>query len=174
MHKVVRRTLAASALVCLAAAGFAGPAFANSGHDDHGKADHHNKIEHHRQARLLIHEDVVGSLVADQPIFGVAPGGVDWTVSRSTATVTTSGRADVRVRDLLVTATGTNPVTTISASLFCNGTRADTLGPVPFSAAGNARIQGTFNVPDRCLAPTLMLNPVDRVGTFIGITGHAG
>jgi hypothetical protein len=199
MHKVVRLTLAASAVVCVTAAGFAAPAFASGGHDDHhavrddhgarhdrgGRDDHgarddhgrhgrHAEAEHHAKSRLLIHDSLVGSLTSDQPIFGVAPGGVDWTASRSTATVTTTGRADVHVRKLLVTATQANPVTTISASLFCNGMRADTLGPVAFDAAGNARIRGTFTVPDRCLAPTLMLNPADRVGTFIGISGQAG
>ena len=174
MYKVVRRTLAASALVAVAAAGVAAPAFAGSGHEGHeDHHGHHGHRGHHDRARLLIHDNLVGSLTTDAPIFGVAPGGADWTVSRSTATVTADGRADVHVRDLVLTGTGANPVTTISASLYCNGSLADTVGPVAFDTAGNARIRDTFTVPDRCLAPTLMLNPVDRVGTYIAISGQA-
>src|SRR5690349_3490335 len=122
MIKLARRTFAAAALVCVAGVGLAGPAFA--GNDHRGKAD------------PLIDGALVGSLTTDQPIFGVAPGGADWSVSRTTATVTADGKVDVHVRQLVLTGTGANPVATISASLFCNGTRAGTVGPAPFDTAG--------------------------------------
>jgi hypothetical protein len=52
----------------------------------------------------------------------------------------------------------------ISARLVCNGAVVDTVGPVPFSPSGYARIKDKFTVPTRCLAPAVLLNRLDRVG----------
>ena len=166
MQKLIRRSVIGASAMVFAAVGSTVPAFADGG----GTYQH----GHHVKARTLLRADLIGSLTADPTLFGVAPGGVDWTVSRSTVTVKTDGRVDARVRKLLVTSTNANPVPQISASLVCNGAVVDTVGPVPFSTSGNARIRDRFTVPARCLAPAVLLNPLDRVGTYIAASGVAG
>ena len=120
----------------------------------------------------LVNADLVGSLKADAPLFGVTPGGVDWTVSDSSVQVKKDGEFDAKVRNLLVTATQANPVATISASLVCNGMVVSTSDAVAFDAAGDARIKGMFTMPERCLAPAVLLNPLGRAGVFIAATGQ--
>lgn len=164
MHPSVRRSLVgATALLVVGAASAAPAAVADDG------SRHHRG---HGHARTLLHTDLVGSLTSDAVLFGVAPGGADWSVGRSSAHVRTDGRADIKVRDLVLTSTGANPVTTISASLVCNGTLVTPeLGPVAYDTEGDARIRGTFAVPDRCLAPAVLLHPASRLGTYIAVSG---
>ena len=163
MRPVTRRTLVGASLVLVTTLGMSAPAFAG-GHGQSGHSGH---------GGTLLKADLIGSLTTDPPLFGVNRGGVDWTVSRSRVEVKANGRIDAKVRNLLIVSTQTNPVPTISASLVCNGMVADTIGPVAFSTSGNARIKGTFDVPDRCLAPAVLLNPLDRVGTYIAASGVA-
>ena len=166
MHPSVRRSLVgATALLVVGAASAAPAAVADDGaRHDRG----------HSRARTLLQADLVGSLTTDARLFGVAPGGADWSVSRSTVRVRTDGRADIKVRDLVLTSTGANPVTQISASLVCNGTLVSpALGPVAYDTEGDARITGKFAVPDRCLAPAVLLHPATRLGTYIAASGAA-
>jgi hypothetical protein len=166
MRTLARRSLVGATVVLLVAAlGPAVPAFANGGGSDHGN--------HHAKARTLLEADLIGSLTTDPTLFGVAPGGADWTVGKSKVEVKTNGRVEAKVRKLVLTSTGANPVPQISASLVCNGAVVDTVGPVAFDAKGNAKIKDTFTVPARCLAPTVFLNPLDRVGTYIAVSGVA-
>jgi hypothetical protein len=160
--RTTHRRLAVAAAALLLAAG-AAPAVAGDGHS-------------HRRGEArgtLLSADLVGSLTSDPVLAGVNPGGADWTVSRSTVQVKSNGRVDVRVRDLVLTRTGANPVATISASLVCNGMVVDTVGPVDYDTEGDARIRDRFMVPDRCLAPAVLLNPEDRVQTYIAVSGEA-
>jgi hypothetical protein len=162
MRPLIRRT-AAAATVLVAALATTAPALADDG------SRHHRG---HSRSSTLLRADLVGSLTSDPDLFGVAPGGADWTVGRSTATVWRNGRADIKVRDLVLTRDGQNPVAQISASLVCNGAVVTPpLGPVAYSTGGDARIKGRFTVPVRCLAPAVLLHPVDRVGTYIAASG---
>ena len=163
MLRVTRSTVIGASLVLAATLGSVAPAYASS-------HDHHHQPQQHG---TLLQADLIGSLTTDAPLFGVNPGGVDWTVSSSTVKVGRDGRVDAKVRELLVTATQANPVTTISASLVCNGAVADSVEPVPFDSEGNARIKATFQVPDRCLAPAVLVHPANRVGTYIAASGIA-
>ena len=166
MHLSVRRSLVGATALLVAAAAAAPAAVA----DDGSRHDRRTG-----QARTLVKADLVGSLTTDARLFGVAPGGADWRVSRSTVHVRADGRADIKVRDLVLTSTGANPVTTISASLVCNGVLVTpALGPVAYDTAGDARLRGRFAVPDRCLAPAVLLHPANRVGTYIAANGVAG
>ena len=166
MQKLARRCVLGASVVLLGAVGSALPALASGG----GTYEHVQQV----RARTLLKADLVGSLTTDPTLYGVAPGGVNWTESRSKVTVKTDGRVDARVRTLLVTSTNANPVPQISASLVCNGAVVDTVGPVPFTTSGDARIKDTFTVPARCLAPAVLLNPLERVGTYIAASGVAG
>lgn len=162
--RTTHRRLAVAAAALLLTAG-AAPAVADDGHS-HGRGEARG---------TLLSADLIGSLTTDPDpdIANVEPGGADWSVSRSTVKVKANGRVDIRVRDLVLTRTGANPVPTISASLVCNGAVVDTVGTVPYDSEGDARIRDRFTVPDRCLAPAVLLNPVDRVGTYIAVSGQA-
>jgi hypothetical protein len=160
--RTTHRRLAVAAAALLLTAG-AAPAVADDGHS-HGRG----------QARgTLLSADLIGSLTTDPVIAGLSPGGADWSVSRSTVKVKANGRVDIRVRDLVLTSTGANPVTTISASLVCNGEVVDTVGPVRYDAEGDARIRDRFEVPDRCLAPAVLLNPASNFTRYIAVSGQA-
>ena len=73
---------------------------------------------------------------------------------------------------------GTNPVSNIAATVFCGGTAVGTTAAVPFSTAGDARIDATLQaaLPSPCLAPAVLLNPAPNgavaVGTYIAATGE--
>ena len=91
-----------------------------------------------------------------------------------------NGRVKVRVEGLVIPTppqNGTNPVSNIAASVYCGGTLVDTTDAVPFSPAGDARIDAMLEkaVPSPCLAPAVLLNPapggVIAAGTYIAATG---
>ncbi len=160
--RTIHRRLAVGATALLLAAS-AAPAFADDGGGHHGG----------NGRGTLLSADIVGSLTTDPVLFGVKPGGADWTMSRSTVKVKANGRADIKVRDLVLTSTGANPVTQISASLVCNGEVVDSTKPVAYDTEGDARIRDRFMVPDRCLAPAVLLHPFVNTGVYIGVSGQA-
>jgi hypothetical protein len=162
MRKLARCSVVGSAVVLVAALGPAVPALASGGSDGR---------EHHGRAGVLLKADLIGSLTKDAKLFGVAPGGADWTVSNSRVKVRTDGRVDAKVRRLVLTKTGENPVPMISASLVCNGKVVDSVGPVAYNMKGNARIKDTFMVPRRCLAPAVLLHPNEVSGVYIAASG---
>lgn len=164
MRPLTRRGVVGAVTVLVATLATAAPAVADDGSGGH----------HHSRSSTLLRADLVGSLPTDGPLFGVKAGGAPWSVSRSSVTVRTDGRADIKVRDLVLTSTGANPVPTISASLVCSGALVPTtLGPVGYDTEGDARIRGTFAVPDRCLAPAVLLHPTTNVGVYIAASGAA-
>jgi hypothetical protein len=169
-HRLVA-TLASVALVAGAAS-----AFADDGH--HG-GDHHGRGDERHGGRV-IESQLFGSQVAGPMLFGVKPGGLPWVVSKSRAEVRRDGRVEVRVRGLVVPTppqNGTNPVSNIAATVFCNGSAVGTTHAVPFSPAGNARIEEKLAtaLPSPCLAPAVLLNPAPggtiATGTYIAATG---
>jgi len=162
MRTTIRRILAGSSVALLAALVPTVPAAADSGQGSRG------------HVHVLLKSNLVGSLTSDPVLFGgVVPGTVDWSTSRSKVTVRTDGRVDVRIRDLILPREGNNPLPLLSATLVCNGVPGDMVGPVPFSTRGDARIKDTFAVPDRCLAPAVLINPLDRSGVYIAVSGEA-
>jgi hypothetical protein len=121
---------------------------------------------------VLLRSDLVGSLTVDPVLFGAVPGTNDWSTSRSDVVVSREGRLTARIRDLILTRDGSNLLPLVSASLVCNGEIVDRTDPVPFSDAGNALISTQVTVPDRCLAPAVLLNPLDRGTVYIAATGQ--
>jgi hypothetical protein len=92
------------------------------------------------------------------------------------------GRLDVVIRGLVIPVAPANgtpgPVTTVNASLYCNGssTPAGTTNPpVPLSRAGDADIEATLtNLPSKCLAPALLIHPNGMPGAYIAASGFTG
>jgi hypothetical protein len=167
----------AAALAGLVVAAGGATAFADDG-DHHG--DHHGR-NHERHGAKVLESRVFGSDPAGPKLFGVNPGGLPWVVSRSRVEVRRDGRVEVRVRGLVIPTppqNGTNPVSNLAATVFCNGSAVGTTHAVPFSTAGNARIEDKLAtpLPSPCLVPAVLLNPAPggtiATGTYIAATGR--
>jgi hypothetical protein len=149
--------------------------------DDGGHGDHHRGRHGERHGGRVLESKVFGSNPAGPVLFGVKPGGLPWVVSRSRVEVRRDGHVEVRVRGLVIPTppqNGTNPVSKLAATVFCNASAVGTTKAVPFSAAGDARIEDTLAkpLPSPCLVPAVLLNPAPggaiATGTYIAATGR--
>ncbi|HET7280383.1 MAG TPA: hypothetical protein VFJ22_20100 [Dermatophilaceae bacterium] len=120
----------------------------------------------------ILRASVQGSLTTDPPLFGVNPGGAPWQITRGLARVSQQGDVAVDVRGLIIPTRGSNPVPALSASLACNGQVVATTSTVPFSPEGDAQIRAQVTVPERCLAPAVLLNPNGNPAVYIAVTGR--
>lgn len=120
----------------------------------------------------MLRSSVQGSLTTDPPLFGVTPGGAPWQITRGLARVGMSGDIAVDVRGLIIPTRGNNPVPALAASLACNGHVVATTAVVPFSSEGDAQIRAQVTVPERCLAPAVLLNPNGNPAVYIAVTGR--
>jgi hypothetical protein len=128
--------------------------------------------------KAILKDNVTPSLPTDVSILGVKPGGVPWVIDKGEARVKPDGRVRARVEGLVVPSSdpavpSTNPVPTLAASVFCNGstTPAATTMAVPFSPAGDARIDERVTLPATCADPVVLLNPAGNVARYIGSAG---
>jgi len=168
MKTILRRAAMAAAVVVTAGSVVGAPAaYASSGHGSGHGSEHHG-------GRTILAAELAGSLTTDPVLFGVAPGGADWVIGHSKATLRHGGRLDVRVDDLVLTSTGANPVTQVAASVVCNGMVVATTAVVPFSATGDAKIKANVTLPKRCIAPVVLLNPRGNAAVYIAVTGTEG
>jgi hypothetical protein len=160
------RFIAALAAASLAAG--ATTAFADA---DHG-GDHHD--------RTVLAADIFGSHPDDAVLFGVKPGGAPWVIRRGEAEVRRDGRVEVRVKGLVIPTppqNGTNPLPGIAATVFCGGKAVGTTQTVPFSTAGDARIEDRLAtpLPSPCVVPAVLLNPqlgaAVNPGVYIAASG---
>ena len=123
-------------------------------------------------------------------IGGVVSGAAPWSIHEGRAIVTPGGNLVVEVNALLIAAGPgippnlvgtTGPVQMVAASLVCGGSggsvAASTDG-VPLTASGNAQIQAKVMVPERCIAPVVLVRffnaaaaPGAQLGPFIALTG---
>lgn len=161
MKTILRRAAVAAVVVLTAGLVGAPAAFAGGGHGGgHGGG-----------GKTILSAELAGSLTTDPVLFQTAPGGADWVIGDGEARLRHDGRLDVRVKGLVLTSTGANPVTQVSASVACNGSVVATTAVVPFSATGDAKIRATVTLPQRCIAPVVLLNPRGNAAVYIGITG---
>lgn len=156
-----RVLLSSLGALALGAVWLAGPAASDDSDDRSG---HHERTD-------LLRSSVAGSQLDDKPVFGAAPGGAPWVIDRGSIRLDQDGRLRVKVRGLVIPDVG-NPVPELSASVACNGEVVDTTAVVPFSPDGDARIRTRVMLPDRCIAPVVMLNPRGIPTVFIGISGR--
>lgn len=151
----------AAAVVVTAGLIGAPAAFAGGGHEGGG--------------RTILDAELAGSLTTDPVLFqNVAPGGANWVIGNGEARLRHDGRLDVRVRGLVLTSSGANPITQLSASVACNGAVVATTAVVPFSSTGDAKINAKVALPKRCIAPVVLLNPRGVATVYIGVTGTEG
>jgi hypothetical protein len=137
-------------------------------------ADHGGRGEHRDGHHTLLQQRLVGSILSDPPIHGVARGGVPWE-GTGTATLERRGRFEFRIRNLVIQGTGNaGPVTTIKVSLFCAPDAsgpAFTTGSEPLSHDGDAEFKQHATVPARCLAPVVLVHPNGNPAAYIAATG---
>lgn len=159
-------------LTALALAVGATTAFAKNGHNGQ-KGERHG-------GTVLKTAGVFGSQVTGPVLFGVPPGGAPWVIDKGHVKVSRDGRVQARLDGLVIPTppeNGTNPVAQIAASVYCNGDRVGTTQAVPFSLAGDARIDQTLAtpIPSPCLAPAVLFNPaaggVVTTANYIAATG---
>jgi hypothetical protein len=102
---------------------------------------------------------------------------VPWELKRGQVRIKRNDKLNLRVKGLVIPAMGTpGGVNTVSASLYCGAdsetAAADTTQEVPISRKGNARIHDTsFDVPDTCLAPVVLLHPNGNAANYIAVDG---
>jgi hypothetical protein len=192
MH--VTKRAAVAALTAAAFAGSSIPAVSALGDkgEHNGKGNHNGQGEHRgfddhhgfgkHRGNTLLETTLAPSIPTDHAIHGVAPGGVPWVLRFGEARLRSSGRIDAVIRGLVIpppSGTGTaGPVTMVSASLYCGNdtdtTPVGTTTPTPLSTAGNARIQGTFTLPAKCLAPVVLIHPNGNNAAYITASGFGG
>lgn len=160
--------LALVAAVSIAALALAPASAIARDDDDHG--DH--------QESSLLRSGLVGSTTpkaGGATVFDVVPGGAPWvTDDDSKVRVRRDGRIDVRVEGLVIPppeGTGVNPVTTATATLYCNAKAADATELFALDGAGNGEVHDMLTLPDKCVAPVVLINPRGAVGTYIAASG---
>ena len=114
----------------------------------------------------ILRAPLQGSILSDPPLFG------PWVISEGTARLRANGDLTVEVEGLIIPTRGDNPLATLSATVVCNGKDLLMTAPVPFSAAGDAEIEAHVSLPDRCLAPAVLINPLSNAATYIAATGR--
>ncbi|GAB3880533.1 hypothetical protein [Terrabacter terrigena] len=127
---------------------------------------------HHRSGHTILRADLTGSMPDGPTIAMVKPGQLPWVVDEGTARVRSDGRVRVRVEGLVIPDRGTpGPVTSISASVVCNGMVVGTTMTAPLDMEGDARLDGMVWLPKMCDMPMVLVNPNGNAGAYIAATG---
>jgi hypothetical protein len=150
-------------LALLVGAVFAGSAFSAVGAFGHGLQFPIFKPHVH----AVLKSDIIGSVPNDPKIHGVTAGGAPWKIAFGRVDLFSNGGIIVVVKGLLITGTGTandntvGPVQKVDAALYCGADTmaAATTRSVTLNAQGDALIVDKVELPARCLAPQIVLNP---------------
>lgn len=124
------------------------------------------------QARLV----ALPATEVNQTLFGVQAGGLPWRITSGSARLSASGRLKVDVKGLVLDAgpsAGTNPIPNGQAIVTCAGTPVAMSSVVPYSTAGNAKIDQQVSLPSTCLAPAVFFAgvPAPGVDRWFAVTG---
>ena len=150
-------------------------AFGDRGRSHAPSADRGGRAE----GRALLKSALAPSQPTDPTFHGVQAGAAPWVIRHGQVRVR-GHRLELRVRGLVIPrpeGDGTpGQVTTVSASLYCGADTetapADTTDQVPISRRGNARIRDrSFDVPDTCLAPIVLVHPNGNTTRYIAVDG---
>ena len=128
----------------------------------------------------LLDQTLAPSMPGDPPFHGVNPGGAPWVLDRGSVRLSSDDELDLRVEGLVIprpVGDGTaGPVVTITASLYCGAdsdtVAAETSRQARLTPDGDARIRDrTFDVPDTCLAPVILVHPNGNAAAYIAVDG---
>jgi hypothetical protein len=97
-------------------------------------------------------------------IRGIPGAGSPWSIDKANGTLKKNGALDVKVKGLIITGTGANPVPTFRAVVSCqsiaNGA-ANVVNlvtaPFPATTSGDAHFKGKVNLPSPCVAPIVFV-----------------
>jgi hypothetical protein len=117
---------------------------------------------------------------ATHAIRGVPGGGVPWQIDRGRGELRSDGRLEIRVKGLVLVATGQNPVDHFRGVVNCLTTGSPDVGvnlataPVPASPDGDARIRAKVELPDPCVAPIVFVTSGNGAapGAWFAATGR--
>jgi hypothetical protein len=102
---------------------------------------------------------------AANPIRGIGGGGAPWQIASGRAELNANGEIEVRVRGLVLVATGANPIPNFAVILSCqskDAVGAPTVvnlvaGITPATTTGDAHFEGTVTPPSPCIAPIVFV-----------------
>jgi hypothetical protein len=104
---------------------------------------------------------VTGTAVGTVNDRGIKGGGLPWAITSGSGTVSHRGMVDVTVTGLVIPVLGNrNPVAFFKATVSCLGPSGVTnvsTGNFAASAAGNAHIQDTIDLPHPCKQPIIFI-----------------
>ena len=127
---------------------------------------------------ILLRSGLVGSTKPAEggaTIFGVASAGANWVVDEGSVKVRRDGRINLSVEGLVIPTppqNGTNPIESLTASVYCNGVVADTTALFPLSVPeGDGHIGANLSLPDTCVAPVVLLHPRGNPAVYIAASG---
>lgn len=125
-----------------------------------GDGDARNLFNFHRLAAVV--PPFTGPTNA---IRGIGGAGAPWQIANGHAGLNASGKLEVHVRGLVLVSNGTNPIANFAAILSCqsfDAAKSPTVvnlvaGISPATAAGDADIEGTVQLPSPCFAPIVFV-----------------
>lgn len=99
------------------------------------------------------------------PIRGIGGAGAPWKIDSARAELNVNGEIEVRVRGLVLVATGSNPIPNFAVILSCQSKDAvgapaivnQVAGITPATTTGDARFEGTVTPPSPCIAPIVFV-----------------
>lgn len=111
------------------------------------------------------------------PIRGINGGGLAWKLSSAKGELKANGALEVRVRGLVLVATGANPIANFVAIVSCLSD--DGMGHVvtvntataafPATPTGDAEIEAKVSLPSPCVAVSVFVGP--NPNTWFAVTG---
>ena len=121
----------------------------------------------------ILRAELVGSMTADPPIAGIAPGGAPWVNGPSKARVREDGRIEVKIKGLVIpppVGTGVNPVASVVATLVCDGAVESSTAPFALDAAGDGSTSDVITGTRHCEDPIVLIQPAANLARFIAST----
>ena len=121
----------------------------------------------------ILRAELVGSMTADPPIAGIAPGGAPWVNGPSKARVREDGRIEVKIKGLVIpppVGTGVNPVASVVATLVCDGAVESSTAPFALDAAGDGSTSDVITGTRHCEDPIVLIQPAGNLARFIAST----
>jgi hypothetical protein len=111
-------------------------------------------------------------------IRGIPGAGSPWSIDQANGTLKQNGDLDVKVKGLIITGTGANPVPTFRAVVSCQSTAngAATVvnqvtAPFPATTSGDAQFRGKVQLPSPCVAPIVFVTTGTDPLAWFSVTG---
>ena len=114
------------------------------------------------------------SVPSDPVLYGATAGSAPWALKSSSLQLLSNGNLQVSIQGLVIPELGTpGPVTSVNVSLYCGNetTPVATSASFKLSEKGNASLSTHLGIPAQCLAPAILINPLDITSIYIATGG---